>query len=137
MSFRLLCWILVGVLGWLVLLGRGLAATDAEIVVLRQEVRVLRRRVARPTAGWAGRAILAALARLLPAGLRDSRLGRPGTLLAWRRRLVTRQQPGPAWPGRPAAGQKIGALVRRRAGENPARGYRRVRRCGAGKHSAA
>ena len=42
-------------------------------------------------ADWADRAILAALARLLPAALRGSRLVTPGTLLAWHRRLITRK----------------------------------------------
>jgi hypothetical protein len=46
------------VLGWLVLLGRGQASKDAEILVLRQEVMVLRRQVARPTADWAGRGMV-------------------------------------------------------------------------------
>jgi putative transposase len=103
-SFRLLYLIKVGILGWLALLGRGQASKDAEILVLRQEVMVLRRQVARPKAGWAGRAILAALARLLPAALRDSRLVTPGTLLVWHRRLLPQPDlPGPAGPpdGRP------------------------------------
>jgi hypothetical protein len=126
MSFRLLYLIMVRVLGWLLLLGRGQASKDAEILVLRQEVMVLRRRVARPKADWADRVILAALARLLPAALRDSRLVTPGTLLAWHRRLITRKWTYPARPGRPAAGQEIRDLVLRLAGENPAWGYRRV-----------
>ena len=126
MSFRLLYLIMVRVLGWLALLGRGQASKDAEILVLRQEVTVLRRQVARPKADWADRAILAALARLLPAALRDSRLVTPGTLLVWHRRLLTRKWTYPARPGRPAAGQEIRDLVLRLGGENPAWGYRRV-----------
>ena len=46
-------------------------------MVLRHEVRVLRRRVARPEPDWAGRAVLAALARLLPAAVRGGRLTLP------------------------------------------------------------
>ena len=81
--------LVVRVFGWLALLGRSQASKDAEILVVRHEVMVLRRQAARPRPDWADRAILAALARLLPATLRGSRLVTPGTLLAWHRRLVT------------------------------------------------
>jgi hypothetical protein len=114
------------VFGWLVLLGRSQASKDAEIMMLRHEVRVLRRQVARPRPDWADRAILAALARLLPAALRGSRLVTPGALLAWHRRLITRKWTYPRPPGRPSASQEIRDLVLRLAGENPAWGYRRV-----------
>ena len=126
MSVRLLYLITVRVFGWLCLLGRSQASKDAEIIVLRHEVMVLRRQVTRPRPDWADRAILAALARLLPAALRGSRMVTPGTLLAWHRRLITRKWTYPGRPGRPAAGQEIRDLVLRIARENPAWGYRRV-----------
>ena len=48
MTLRLLYLLFCQVMNWLALLARSAAAKDAELLVLRHQVAVLRRRVARP-----------------------------------------------------------------------------------------
>jgi putative transposase len=126
MILRLLYLMFCQVLRWIALLARSAAAKDAELLILRHEVAVLRRQVSRPRVDWADRAVLAGLARLLPRPTWNGLLVRPATLLRWHRDLVRRRWTYPHRRGRPSVAAELRALVLRLARENPTWGYRRV-----------
>jgi putative transposase len=111
----------------LVLLARGDAAKDLEILVLRHQLAVLRRQVPRPRLEPTDRALLAAISRALPRARWSCFLVKPETL-RWHRRLVAG-----AWTyphrrrGRPSLDPEIQQLIVRLATENPRWGYQRIK----------
>ena len=104
----------------LVLLARGDAAKDLEILVLRHQLAVLRRQTPRPRLEPADQALLAAASRVLPRGRWSCFFVRPETLLGWHRRLVAGAWTHPhRGTGRPPLDQELQQLIVRLARENP------------------
>jgi putative transposase len=106
---------------------RSELAKDVELLVLRHQLAVLRRQQPRPSFRAADRALLAALARILPPQRRQGMLVTPQTLLRWHREMVRRKWAQPQrTPGRPPVGRRVRELVLRLARENPRWGYPRI-----------
>jgi putative transposase len=99
---------------------------DLEIVVLRHELAILRRRARHPALTWTDRLFLAAASRLLPRARWRSFIITPGTLLRWHRRLVAKRWTYAGPVGRPPLRAEIRALVSRVARDNPRCGYQRI-----------
>jgi putative transposase len=111
----------------LVLLARGEAAKDLEILVLRHQLTVLRRQVPRPKLEPADRALLAAVSRVLPRARWSCFLVQPDTLLGWHRRLVAGAWTHPYHQtGRPPLDQEVQQLIVRLARESPRWGDQRI-----------
>jgi hypothetical protein len=97
---------------------------ELEIVVLRHELAVVRRQVARPHVRPADRVFLAAASRLLPRARWRSFFVTPDTLVRWHRDVVRRRWTYPRRHcGRPELAKEIRELVLRLARENPRWGY--------------
>jgi hypothetical protein len=110
-----------GVLGC----GRTPDADAVELVVLRHQLAVLRRQVARPRYTPADRMLLAALAKLLPREQWSVFLVAPRTLLRWHRVLIARRWTPHTDRDRRGMDEKVVAMVTRLARENPL-GYPRI-----------
>jgi putative transposase len=123
---RLFYLILVRLSGWLALLARTSASKDAELLVLRHEVAVLRRTNSKPRLNWADRALLSALCRHLPRHLLAHHLVTPATILRWHRRLVVKKWTYPHRTGRPPIDAELAALIGQLARQNPTWGYQRI-----------
>ena len=114
-------------LALIVVVVRSERSKELEILVLRHELAVLRRRPARPGFEPADRALLAAMSQALPRRAWAAFSVRPETLLRWHRQLVARRWTYPRRkPGRPPLARPRRDLILRLARENPHWGYQRI-----------
>ena len=123
---RLIYRSLATLLSWLALSARSSASKNAEILILRHEVAVLRRGNPKPRIDWADRALFAALARILPKALLAHGIVTPGTLLRGHRRMVTKKWTRPRAPGRPPLAGELADLIVKMARDNPCWGVVRI-----------
>src|SRR5579859_864598 len=107
----------------------GARDAEAELLLLRHQLRVIRRQVKKPRLEPADRAIMAALSRFVSRAALTGILVQPETVLGWHRELVRRK-----WaafgqlrgPGRPPLSDEVIALILRVVKENPKWGCVRI-----------
>jgi putative transposase len=100
---------------------RRVDAKDVEILVLRHQLEILRRKKGSPRFTAQDRVLLASLSRLLPRERWSCLMVRPETVLRWHQQLVTgrARRWGSKSPGRPPTPTELRNLVVRLARENP------------------
>src|SRR5437868_3895728 len=125
MALRLLYLIFVWASGWLMLLSRSQSSKDVEILVLRHQLVVLHRKVARLRPSRADRAVISSLARLISPSERLRLFVTPGTVLRWHTDLVRRRTFKRHRKRLPPTRSSARSLVLRLARENPLWSYRR------------
>jgi putative transposase len=87
-AVKLIYQMFTKLLSWMVLQARSETANEIAILVQRHQLAVLQRRTPRPLISWSDRAVIAAIARLLPTHRRRGFLVTPTTILRWHRHLV-------------------------------------------------
>jgi putative transposase len=104
-------------------------SSDVEVVVLRLQLKVLKRQVSKPRLRRRDRLFMAAMSRTLPRARWSSFVVSPQTLLRWHRELVRRK-----WTyarrsagGRPPICDEVRQLILRIGKENPRWGCLRIR----------
>ena len=103
---------------------------EAELLLLRHQLRVVRRQVKRPRLDVADQTIMAALSRRVSRAAWVGMLVQPETVLRWHRELVRRK-----WaafgrrrgPGRPGLDAELQKLILEMAKDNPKWGCVRIR----------
>lgn len=108
----------------------GLTEAEAEVVLLRHQLRVLRRQVGRPRLEPGDRLILAALGQSFRGALAATILVRPETVLGWHHELVRRKWAAfgrRAGVGRPGLDDQLRRLILEMARDNPRWGCVRIR----------
>ena len=125
MCLRFVFLLITRAASWLRLSRRDEAGKTAEILILRHQLAVLRRRQPRrPKLTWADRALLVTLLGVIPKARRQGLrlLVTPDTILRWHRNIVRRRWAARSMrgkTGRPATRRNIRALILRLARENP------------------
>jgi transposase InsO family protein len=126
-TVRLIALSLRQVLRLLLLTCRSSRSKDLELLVLRQEIAVLRRQVPHPKTTREERLVLTVLQRLRPVRERLSNLFTPDTLRRWHRELVRKKWEVPhRIKQRTTIPLQTQLLVWRMSRENPMWGYRRI-----------
>src|SRR6266487_3668718 len=132
MCLRFVFLLVTRLAAWSWLCRREECWKDAEILLLRHRLAVLRRQPrARPKPSWADRALIAALLGVIPRARRASlrMIVSPDTVLRWHRDIVRRRWAAKSRrkrPGRPAIHRNVRSLVLRLARENRGWDYRRI-----------
>jgi putative transposase len=113
MALQLIYQMFSKLLGWMVLRGSSDMTKEIEILVLRHQPAVLRRRPPRPRMNGTDRALIAALTRLLPVRRRLGPLISPDGVFRIARRVRAPTGDLHRGPRHPARAQDRSARVRR------------------------